>query len=40
MISQIIVVDDDTIILKKAWKTLTDAGFNFNGYKYARNERL
>lgn len=27
MISQIIVVDDDTIILKKAWKTLTDAGF-------------
>jgi putative two-component system response regulator len=27
MIPQIIVVDDDPIILKKAWNTLTDAGF-------------
>lgn len=27
MIPQIIVVDDDAIILKRAWNTLTDAGF-------------
>ena len=27
MVSHIIVVDDDPIILKKAWNTLTDAGF-------------
>ena len=27
MIPQIIVVDDDAIILKKSWNTLTDAGF-------------
>ncbi len=27
MISQIIVVDDDPIILKRAWNTLTEAGF-------------
>ena len=27
MIPQIIVVDDDPIILKRAWNTLTDAGF-------------
>ena len=27
MISQIIVVDDDTIVLKRAWNTLTEAGF-------------
>jgi putative two-component system response regulator len=27
MIPQIIVVDDDPIILKRAWSTLTDAGF-------------
>ena len=27
MIAQIIVVDDDSIILKRAWNTLTEAGF-------------
>ena len=27
MITQIIVVDDDPIILKRAWNTLVDAGF-------------
>ncbi len=27
MISQILIVDDDPIILKRAWNTLTSAGF-------------
>ncbi len=33
MISQIIVVDDDTIILKRAWHILTEAGFQVVGIK-------
>ena len=33
MISQIIVVDDDTIILKRAWHILTEAGFQVIGIK-------
>lgn len=37
MIPQIVVVDDDPIILKKTWNTLTDGGFKVVGFKSGKS---